>query len=110
MSSPPIRTCVGCRERVPADDLLRIVVREAGSHEFALVPDVRGSMTGRGAWLHYDRECLHNAERRRVFGRAFRISGNVESSAVGVVLDEHDRQRAEDTTRATPVDKNRQQH
>ncbi|KQU53910.1 hypothetical protein ASG84_04220 [Rhodococcus sp. Leaf278] len=105
-----MRTCVGCRERVPAADLLRIVVREAGSHEFALVPDVRHSMPGRGAWLHYSRECLHNAERRRVFGRAFRISGNVESSAVSAVLDERDQLLVEDTTRATPVDKNRQQH
>ncbi|WP_200936580.1 YlxR family protein [Rhodococcus sp. Leaf278] len=110
MKARPIRTCVGCRERVPAADLLRIVVREAGSHEFALVPDVRHSMPGRGAWLHYSRECLHNAERRRVFGRAFRISGNVESSAVSAVLDERDQLLVEDTTRATPVDKNRQQH
>ncbi|MBY4012334.1 YlxR family protein [Rhodococcus fascians] len=110
MTSRPIRTCVGCRERVPAVDLLRIVVREAGSYEFALVPDIRHSMSGRGAWLHYNRECLHNAERRRVFGRAFRISGNVESSAVSDVLDEHERLHGENTTRATPVDKNRQQH
>ncbi|WP_052718691.1 YlxR family protein [Rhodococcus sp. PML026] len=110
MTSRPIRTCVGCRERVPAADLLRIVVREAGSYEFALVPDIRHSMSGRGAWLHYNRECLHNAERRRVFGRAFRISGNVESSAVSFVLDEHERLHGENTTRATPVDKNRQQH
>ncbi|MBY4210866.1 YlxR family protein [Rhodococcus fascians] len=110
MTSWPIRTCVGCRERVPAADLLRIVVREAGSYEFALVPDIRHSMSGRGAWLHYNRECLHNAERRRVFGRAFRISGNVESSAVSDVLDEHERLHGENTTRATPVDKNRQQH
>ncbi|WP_170944833.1 MULTISPECIES: YlxR family protein [Rhodococcus] len=110
MKARPIRTCVGCRERVPAADLLRIVVREAGSHEFALVPDIRHSMSGRGAWLHYSRECLHNAERRRVFGRAFRISGNVESSAVTAVLEEHGPLPAEDTTRATPVDKNRQQH
>ncbi|MBY4108685.1 YlxR family protein [Rhodococcus fascians] len=110
MTSRPIRTCVGCRERVSAADLLRIVVREAGSYEFALVPDIRHSMSGRGAWLHYNRECLHNAERRRVFGRAFRISGNVESSAVSDVLDEHERLHGENTTRATPVDKNRQQH
>ncbi|WP_027496746.1 YlxR family protein [Rhodococcus sp. JG-3] len=110
MTSRPNRTCVGCRERVPAADLLRIVVREAGSYEFALVPDIRHSMSGRGAWLHYNRECLHNAERRRVFGRAFRISGNVESSAVSDVLDEHERLHGENTTRATPVDKNRQQH
>ncbi|MFI8567215.1 YlxR family protein [Rhodococcus sp. NPDC078407] len=110
MKARPIRTCVGCRERAPAADLLRIVVREAGSHEFALVPDVRHSMPGRGAWLHYSRECLHNAERRRVFGRAFRISGNVGSSAVSAVLDEHELLQAEVTTRATPVDKNRQQH
>ena len=110
MTSRPIRTCVGCRERVLAADLLRIVVREAGSYEFALVPDIRHSMSGRGAWLHYNRECLHNAERRRVFGRAFRISGNVESSAVSDVLDEHERLHGENTTRATPVDKNRQQH
>lgn len=82
----PVRTCVGCKERGPAADLLRIVVRqsegEAESSESAVVPDLDHKLPGRGAWLHPDRKCLENAERRRAFGRALRVPGAVDASAV----------------------------
>ncbi|WP_324273865.1 YlxR family protein [Blastococcus brunescens] len=42
-TSKPVRTCVGCRKRAPAADLLRVVVRSG-----ALVPDPRRRLPGRG--------------------------------------------------------------
>ncbi|MET0763290.1 MAG: YlxR family protein [Blastococcus sp.] len=69
-TSKPVRTCVGCRKRARADDLLRVVVRSG-----ALVPDPRRRLPGRGASVHPTSECLHAAERRRAFVRALRLPG-----------------------------------
>ncbi|WP_240930997.1 MULTISPECIES: YlxR family protein [Nocardiaceae] len=80
--SRPVRTCVGCRERAPASDLLRVVVRDRHSSESVVVPDLRHRLPGRGAWLHPVAVCLENAERRRAFGRALRVSGTVDTSEV----------------------------
>jgi uncharacterized protein len=79
----PLRTCVGCRTRAAASDLLRIVVE--GTTDGAtrrLVPDLRGGMPGRGAHLHPDPDCLALAERRRAFGRALRIEGPLDLTPV----------------------------
>ncbi|HEY0357308.1 MAG TPA: YlxR family protein [Mycobacteriales bacterium] len=65
-----IRTCVGCRGRAPAAELLRVVVND---HD--LVPDPARRLPGRGASLHLDPDCLALAERRRAFGRALRTGG-----------------------------------
>jgi predicted RNA-binding protein YlxR (DUF448 family) len=65
-----IRMCVGCRERAPAAELLRVVVN---GHD--LVPDPARRLPGRGASLHLDPDCLALAERRRAFGRALRTGG-----------------------------------
>jgi N utilization substance protein A len=69
-TSIPVRTCVGCRERAPVTDLLRVVHRSG-----TLVPDPRRRLPGRGASLHPTPECLHAAERRRAFPRALRLPG-----------------------------------
>lgn len=76
----PVRTCVGCRQRALAADLLRVVARETESGGFVLVPDLERRLPGRGAWLHPDPRCLSEAGRRRAFGRALRVSGSLDSS------------------------------
>ena len=76
----PERTCVGCRQKGLATDLLRVVVREDESGGFVLTPDPKRRLPGRGAWLHRDPECLREASRRRAFGRALRVSGSLDSS------------------------------
>ncbi|MER0448637.1 YlxR family protein [Streptomyces sp. Edi4] len=63
----PERTCVGCRERAAKSDLLRIVAIEG-----ACAPDPRGTLPGRGAYVHPASVCLDQAVRRRAFSRAFR--------------------------------------
>ncbi|WP_110946233.1 YlxR family protein [Streptomyces avicenniae] len=66
----PERTCVGCRQRSARNGLLRVVV--VGEH---CVPDLRGTLPGRGAYLHPTPTCLELAVRRRAFPRAFRTQG-----------------------------------
>ncbi|MFT3871334.1 MAG: YlxR family protein [Nocardioides sp.] len=85
MSSGPIRTCVGCRERAAKSELLRVV---AGSDAFgqpAVVPDPAASTPGRGAHLHPTTECYDLAVRRRAFGRALRV-GELTTVPLGEYL------------------------
>ncbi|MEV0494578.1 YlxR family protein [Streptomyces atratus] len=73
----PERTCVGCRERAAKSELLRIVVDED-----ACVPDPRGTLPGRGAYMHPVTVCLDLAVRRRAFPRAFKAMGPFDSAAL----------------------------
>ncbi|MFF9866742.1 MULTISPECIES: YlxR family protein [unclassified Streptomyces] len=71
----PERTCVGCRERAAKRDLLRIVLIKG-----ACVPDPRGTLPGRGAYVHPASVCLDLAVRRRAFPRAFKVPGPLETA------------------------------
>ncbi|HWG99461.1 MAG TPA: YlxR family protein [Pilimelia sp.] len=73
-----MRTCVGCRRRAPASELLRVTAVSAGAG-FQLLPDPARTMPGRGAHLHPDPACLALAERRRAFGRALRVAGVLDT-------------------------------
>jgi uncharacterized protein len=65
----PVRTCVGCRERVGKGDLVRIVAVAGGSVRM----DLRGSEPGRGAYVHRRRACLEAALSHGALARALRI-------------------------------------
>ncbi|WP_208611958.1 YlxR family protein [Mycobacterium paraffinicum] len=78
----PVRTCVGCRERELAVELLRVVAVSRGNGEYAVIVDTRSSLPGRGAWLHPASQCVQQAIRRRAFTRALRIAGSPDVSAV----------------------------
>ncbi|WP_408639326.1 YlxR family protein [Nocardia yamanashiensis] len=81
--SAPVRTCIGCRKRELTADLMRVVAQgEAEGQSIAIVPDPRHRLPGRGAWLHPTSSCLSQAVRRRVFGRALRVSGHLDISAL----------------------------
>ncbi|WP_119295952.1 YlxR family protein [Streptomyces sp. YIM 130001] len=71
----PERTCVGCRERAAKRDLLRIVAIEG-----VCVPDPRGTLPGRGAYVHPALVCLDLAVRRRAFSRAFRVRSPLDTA------------------------------
>ena len=102
-----MRTCVGCRRRAPASELLRVVAvehgaeppslsfreglsfrKEQGSREgkgeavFSVVPDQARRRPGRGAHIHHDPGCLALAVRRRAFGRALRLTGVVDTGSL----------------------------
>ncbi|WP_188279441.1 YlxR family protein [Streptomyces sp. CBMA29] len=63
----PERSCIGCRERAVKSELLRVAVDGD-----TCVPDHRGTLPGRGAYLHPALACLDLAVRRRAFNRAFK--------------------------------------
>ncbi|GGT41827.1 YlxR family protein [Streptomyces chromofuscus] len=73
----PERTCVGCRERAAKTELLRIVAIED-----ECVPDPRGTLPGRGAYVHPALVCLDQAIRRRAFTRALRAPGALDTKAL----------------------------
>ncbi|MFJ8233815.1 YlxR family protein [Streptomyces sp. NPDC094448] len=73
----PERTCVGCRERTAKSDLLRIV--RIGDE---CVPDDRGTLPGRGAYVHPAVVCLDQAVRRRAFPRALRSEVPLDTAAL----------------------------
>ncbi|MFG2117054.1 YlxR family protein [Streptomyces sp. NPDC048718] len=73
----PERTCVGCRERAAKSDLLRIVMNKD-----ECVPDHRGTLPGRGAYVHPASHCLDLAVRRRAFPRAFKVQGPLDTEAL----------------------------
>jgi predicted RNA-binding protein YlxR (DUF448 family) len=75
--SAPVRTCVGCRQRVAAGELLRVVAVDG-----ALVPDPSRRLPGRGAHVHPVVECLDLAEKRRAFPRALRVAGPLDTAVV----------------------------
>jgi predicted RNA-binding protein YlxR (DUF448 family) len=78
----PVRTCVGCRKRELAVELLRVVAVSTGNGKYAVTVDPAGTLPGRGAWLHPVSKCLQEAIRRRAFARALRIAGAPDTSLV----------------------------
>ncbi len=92
----PERTCVGCRQRAAKDDLLRIAV--VGSE---CVPDPRGTLPGRGAYLHPDMACFDLAVRRRAFPRAYRTSGPLGAEEVRQGIEAGGKERAAVQQRGT---------
>lgn len=72
---------MGCRERAAKSDLLRIVAVEG-----ECVPDHRGTLPGRGAYLHPASVCLDLAVRRRAFPRAFKVQGPLETAVLAEQL------------------------
>ena len=77
----PERTCIGCRQRAPRAQLLRLVLTPSGE----LDVDARAVRPGRGAWIHPDPECLTLAERRRAASRALRTGGPLDVARVAAV-------------------------
>jgi uncharacterized protein len=75
---------------------LRVVASNLGASEFGLVPDPHHRLPGRGAHLHPELACLAQAEKRRAFGRALRVTGVPDTSDLRAHLDRNDRE--------TPVD------
>jgi uncharacterized protein len=79
----PVRTCVGCRTKAVDSELLRAVVVDG-----RLVPDSRRRLSGRGAWVHPDLDCLRAAERRRAFPRALRVTGPLDVTGLMAHLEQ----------------------
>lgn len=79
---------MGCRQRAPVAELLRVVAESSTpascESKLAVVvrPDPRRRGAGRGAWVHHNQGCVAKAEQRRAFGRALRATGALDLTAV----------------------------
>ena len=71
------------------------MVAHADGSTPSVVVDDTGRQPGRGAHLHPVLGCLERAERRRAFGRALRIDGPVDITAVRRWVEVHDQSSIE---------------
>ena len=67
MARAPERSCVGCRERAPKAELLRVARTPTGVRV-----DPLGDAPGRGAYVHRDTECGAAALREGALASALR--------------------------------------
>ena len=65
----PMRQCMGCRERKPKKELVRVV----RSPEGTVSVDLRGKAPGRGAYIYPDPECLKKAVKSRALERNLEV-------------------------------------
>lgn len=56
----PIRTCLGCGQRKPKEELVRIVVENG-----ALMVDKGGKLPGRGAYLCPETACISSLRKKK---------------------------------------------
>ena len=66
----PQRQCMGCRERKPKKELIRIVRTPDG----VVTLDFGGKMNGRGAYICPDPECLKKAIRSKALDRSLEVT------------------------------------
>lgn len=67
----PIRTCVACRQTDEKRDLLRVVRQSDGS----VVYDLKGKLSGRGAYVCASATCIAQARKRKGLERSLKASG-----------------------------------
>ena len=63
----PMRQCIGCREKKPKRELIRVVRPPEGE----VTLDFSGKMNGRGAYLCKDSACLKRAAKAKALEHAF---------------------------------------
>jgi predicted RNA-binding protein YlxR (DUF448 family) len=64
----PLRSCLGCREVRPKDELLRFVL----DPERTLFPDISRKLPGRGSYTCFRVDCLEAALKKKQFNRSFK--------------------------------------
>ena len=78
----PERMCMGCQEKHPKRDMIRIVRSPEGEYSV----DATGKKSGRGAYICRNRECFEAARKNRGLERSFK--GSIDRA----VYDELERQ------------------
>ena len=69
MKNIPQRTCSVCRTQKNKSELLRIVKNK----DNIINVDESGKLSGRGAYICYDMECLEKAKKRKALEKALEI-------------------------------------
>ena len=74
MKKVPERTCVITKEKLPKQELIRIVRTPEGN----VVVDPTGKQNGRGAYLKKDIEVFNKAKKSKVLDRILEVEVNEE--------------------------------
>ncbi|MDO4908886.1 MAG: YlxR family protein [Corynebacterium sp.] len=82
------RMCIATRKKQPTTGLLRVVSRVDTNGLITIEPDPEKILPGRGAWIEPSLEAYAIAEKRNAFGRALKIKGSFDSSAVREYIEE----------------------
>ena len=69
MKNKPQRMCMGCNSKKDKQELIRIVINKDGE----ITIDKTGKLSGRGAYICNDAECLKKAIKSKALNRAFKI-------------------------------------
>ena len=85
MKKIPQRTCLGCNEAKPKNELIRIVKQSDGK----IFVDKTGKAEGRGAYICNNVECLEKAIKSKSLSRSFEteINNEIYESLRGVIID-----------------------
>lgn len=65
MKKIPLRTCVITKEKLPKQELIRVVRTKEGN----VVVDETGKVNGRGAYLKKDLEVFNKAQKNKMLNR-----------------------------------------
>jgi len=66
----PLRKFIGCGEMIAKKEMLRIVKTKDNEILF----DATGKLNGRGAYLHFNKECFEKAVKSKGIERSFKMS------------------------------------
>lgn len=80
----PLRMCTGCGEMFDKRTLVRVVKTPQGEVQL----DLTGKLSGRGAYVCKNVDCLKKARKKRAFERAF--SMQIEDSVYTIMEEEID--------------------
>ena len=85
MKNIPLRTCMGCNEKKPKKELVRIVKNKEGQISL----DKTGKLDGRGAYICDSVECLDKVIKSKRLEKVLEssISEEVYNNLRGVIVD-----------------------
>lgn len=69
MKKIPMRTCIGCNEKKPKKEFIRVVKPSEGE----IFVDFSGRANGRGAYICHDSACLEKAIKTKRLSRVFEM-------------------------------------
>lgn len=74
MKHTPLRTCIVTREKLPKEQLLRVVKTKDETITF----DPTGKMNGRGAYIKKDIDVIKKAQQKKILSRHFETNIPIE--------------------------------
>jgi len=70
----PMRSCVISREKLPKNELVRVVRTPEGN----VIVDLTGKSNGRGAYLKKDKEIFEKAKKTKILNKILEVEVNDE--------------------------------